>query len=95
MKQKDDNDLNLWFKARDHNSYLINHWQITIYLTGVIHLFSESCLQDSPTSRGAGIPFDGDLITLKKNLKMVLPKLESAHVEITSFTVIISLRTWG
>ena len=95
MKQKDDNDLNLWFKARDHNSYLINHWQITIYLTGVIHLFSESCLQDSPTSRGAGIPFDDDLITLKKNLKMVLPKLESAHVEITSSTVIICLRTWG
>ena len=66
MKQKDNNDLNLWFKARDHNSYLANHWQITIYLIGVIHLFLESCLQDSPTSRGAGIPFDGDLMTLKK-----------------------------
>lgn len=59
-----------------HNFYLVNLWQIVIYLIRIIHLFSDCVyVRVPPEGKRTGMTFDGYLIVFKKNLKTISSKL--------------------
>lgn len=71
-----------------HNLYIINHWQVVIYLIRVVQLFSDCIYMIAPPEgEETEMSLDGDLMITKKTQNNVMSsKSEPARVKTASST---------